>query len=668
MAPDSTRPASDQARLIAALRTPSVFGDGCEHVSVLETHISYVLLTGKHAYKIKKSVSLGFLDFTTLAARRFYCEQELKLNRRLAPALYLDVVAITGTIDAPILGGDGPALEYAVKMREFPQEALASLLLSRNELGAADIDVLAAKVSAFHATIEVAGPDSAFGRPDDVLRFALQNFSQIRPLLGAPAERADLDALALWAEHEHKVHYTAFSERQRGGFIRECHGDLHLGNIARIDGEITIFDCIEFNDAMRWIDVMSEVAFTVMDLQDRGRGDLGQRFLNAYLEITGITRACRSCASISRIARWCGQTSPACAPSSSAPATRAEPSSPNTMAMSISPDPMHNHRRRRSFSHMASPGPESRRCRRRCWKSLGAVRIRTDVERKRLHGLGPRERSPAGIDRGLYAPDATEATYQHVCTLARGVAAAGHVALVDATFLKRWQRDLFRKLASNLQVPFVIVTFAASESTLRERITRRAIEGHDASDANLAVLDHQLRVQEPLAPEERADVFVYGSEAPRLSVPMRRRPGVRLSSGSPPQTVASQTPRRSPSPIPARGPKSRSCHCRQVTPRRPCRLSQSKRTCHGCFSPIGTPGNSRSRSARRTSTSLPWLLDDSTAVRNCGSIAGSRTTSISTLCRYRLTPAAACGSPRTITLSIGWSRCVGCPRHACSTG
>ena len=254
---------------------------------VLETHISYVLLTGKHAYKIKKNVRLGFLDFTTLAARRFYCEQELKLNRRLAPALYLDVVAITGTIDAPVLGGDGPALEYAVKMLEFPQEALASQLLSRNELGVADIDVLAAKVAAFHAKIEVAAPDIAFGRPDGILRIALQNFAQIRPLLAAPADRAELDALALWAEREHKAHHAAFIERQRGGFIRECHGDLHLGNIARIEGEITIFDCIEFNDAMRWIDVMSEVAFTVMDLQDRGRADLGHRFLNAYLEITG---------------------------------------------------------------------------------------------------------------------------------------------------------------------------------------------------------------------------------------------------------------------------------------------------------------------------------------------------------------------------------------------
>ena len=251
---------------------------------------------------------------------------------------------------------------------EFSQEALASLLLSRNELGAADIDALAAKVAAFHAKIEVAAPDSAFGRPDDILRIALQNFSQIRPLLAAPADQAELDALALWAEREHQAHHAAFCERQRGGFIRECHGDLHLGNIARIDGEITIFDCIEFNDAMRWIDVMSEVAFTVMDLQDRGRRDLGHRFLNAYLEITGdyaglsVLRFYLAYRAMVRamVARL------RAVQLGSGDARRA--SSTSTMAMSISPGPTPDHRGRRSFSRMVLPGPARRRCRRRCWR------------------------------------------------------------------------------------------------------------------------------------------------------------------------------------------------------------------------------------------------------------------------------------------------------------
>jgi predicted kinase len=190
--------------------------------------------------------------------------------------------------------------------------------------------------------------------------------------------------------------------------------------------------------------------------------------------------------------------------------------------MLISPGPTHN-RRGRNHPHPWPGGIRQDDLSQALLEVLGAVRIRTDVERKRWHGYGPHERSQAGVDRGLYAPDATEATYRRVCTMAGGVIAAGHVAIVDATFLMRWQRDLFRHLASQLQVPFVIVTFVASESTLRERITRRAIEGHDASDADVAVLDHQLRVQEPLAPDERADAVTTIAK-PRSSCPRRQRP------------------------------------------------------------------------------------------------------------------------------------------------
>src|SRR5271167_3267482 len=167
---------TDQARLLSALACPAIFGPGCTRVERLETHISYILLTGQHAYKIKKAVNFDFLDFTTLAARRFFCEEELRLNRRLAPALYLGVVPITGSVDAPILGGDGAALEYAVQMREFPQHALATAILARGELALADIDALAATVAAFHGAIAVAGAQAAFGAPAEVLRQARQNF------------------------------------------------------------------------------------------------------------------------------------------------------------------------------------------------------------------------------------------------------------------------------------------------------------------------------------------------------------------------------------------------------------------------------------------------------------------------------------------------------------
>jgi len=514
MAPASNL-VSAQQRLVAALAAaPEIFGPDCTHVRLLETHISHVLLTGRHAYKIKKSVDLGFLDFTTLAARRFYCDEELRLNRRTAPNLYLDVVAITGTSERPVLGGDGRVLDYAVRMLEFSQEALASRLLRHRRLGAADIDALAARVAAFHASVAVAAPDSDHGRPDDILRIALRNFETVRPLLEPGPGVGELDALAQWTEREYRRLQPVFAARQHGGSVRECHGDLHLGNIARIDGALTPFDCIEFNAAMRWIDVLSEVAFTVMDLDDHGRGDLGQRFLNGYLELTGdygglpVLRFYLAYRAMVRamVARLqAGQLAAGDARRNALAEYDGYIDLARSYARAPQPAIVITH-------GLAGSGKTT--LTQPLLEVLRAVRIRTDVERKRQHGLGPRERRPEGVDRGLYAPDSTEATYRHVQVLARGAVEAGHSVIVDAAFLKRWQRDLFRRLAGELRVPFVIVSFAARDAWLRERIVRRAADARDASDATLAVLDYQLQTQDPLAPDELPETVVYDSEAP----------------------------------------------------------------------------------------------------------------------------------------------------------
>ena len=503
-----------QAQLLAALSRPAVFGPGCERVERLETHISCVFLTGCYAYKIKKAVALGFLDFTTLAARRFFCQEELRLNRRLAPALYLDVVPITGSVDAPILGGDGPALEYAVRMREFPQDELASRILARGELSPGHIDALAEKVAAFHGASGVARRDGSFGSPDEILRVARQNFAQIRPHLATAAELDELEKLRTWTERARAACHSAFLCRRKEGFIRECHGDLHLNNIARIDGEFVIFDCIDFSESMRWIDVMSEVAFMVMDLDYRGRADLARRFLNTYLERTGgyagltvlrfylVYRALVR-AKIARLRAAQLEAGPV------RDALLAEYRAYVTLARSYA----QSLRPALAITHgLAGCGKTT--LSQALLETVGAVRIRSDVERKRLRGLGALERGRNGIDRGLYAAGVTEATYRQLAAQARQVVGAGLVAIIDATFLKRWQRDLFSDLATELGLSFVIIDFVASDSTLRGRIAQRAADGSDASDADLAVLDHQLRSREPLAPQEQTFVVTYDAEAP----------------------------------------------------------------------------------------------------------------------------------------------------------
>jgi len=498
---------------VDALASSGVLG-GATPATKLETHISFVLLTGSHAYKIKKAVDFGFLDFTTLAARRFFCTEELRLNRRLAPELYLEVVQIGGGVDAPVVGDPGPALEYAVKMREFPQSALASGLLATGMLEPTDIDKLAAKVAAFHGSIAVAAPDGAFGAPDEILRLAQRNFEAFVPLPARSPERSELEELRAWTEREHARCQDALLRRRQQGFVRECHGDLHLNNIARIDFELVIFDGIEFNEAMRWIDVMSEIAFTVMDLEDRGRADLAHRFLNAYLERTGDH------AGLAVLPFYLAYRALVRAKIAHLRAAQLGTGTAANAALAES----------RGYLRLARHYAEPRRpaliitcglsgCGKTALsqallETIGAVRVRSDVERKRLHGVAATARSEADIAQGLYSPAATEATYDRLRALARDILAAGSIAIVDATFLRQADRESFRMLARDLAVPFVILVFEAKEATLRERITRRRGEGVDASDADLAVLAHQIATREPLTTAERTYAVTYDAEAP----------------------------------------------------------------------------------------------------------------------------------------------------------
>ena len=431
-----------QVGLIAALRNPAHFGGQCKGIKLLETHISFVLLTGTYAYKIKKVIRLGFLDFISLAARRFYCERELRLNRRFAPALYLDVVAITGSVEQPQIGGSGPVLDYAVKMREFPQEALLSNVLERNALTTDRIDQLAAIVAHFHRDIDVAPADGPFAAPDDVLQLALANFAEIRAVTADAEERHDLDQLEMWTRSEYALRREMIAARRQGGFVRECHGDLHLGNIALVDGALTIFDCIEFNDRMRWIDVISEVAFTVMDLEHRGSRAYAQRFINAYLEQAGdyggvavlrfyvVYRATvRAKVAFLRAAQLADGDAKAASQRDYNDHLRLA----TEYAMDARPAVVITH----GFA-----GCGKTTLSQILLERIAAIRIRTDVERKRLRGLGARDSSRSSIDRALYAPEVTRTTYDHLSRLARTIVESGFTALIDGTFLRRWQRDM----------------------------------------------------------------------------------------------------------------------------------------------------------------------------------------------------------------------------------
>ena len=272
--------------LIQALQNPALYNHPVSHFQVIETHISWVLLTGDYAYKIKKPIDLGFLDFSSLEKRHHYCLQELALNRRLAPQIYLDVIAIGGKPESPVLGAE-PIIEYAVKMRQFSQSSRLDNVLASHTLKPEHIDQLADNIAAFHEQIEIAGKDSDYGNPASVLKPIEENFQQIFARLSDDDDIRQLDALKDWSLTQYAQLLPHIKQRKVDGFVRNCHGDLHLANIALIDEKIVIFDCIEFNESLRWIDVISEVAFTTMDLIDRGHTNYAARLLDRYLQRSG---------------------------------------------------------------------------------------------------------------------------------------------------------------------------------------------------------------------------------------------------------------------------------------------------------------------------------------------------------------------------------------------
>jgi aminoglycoside phosphotransferase family enzyme/predicted kinase len=434
-------------------------------VSVVETHISWVLLAGEFAYKIKKPVTLPFLDYGSVAKRRACCTEELSINRRFAPDLYLDVVDLAG--------------EPAVKMRRFAADAQLDRVCAFGDLTGAQLSVFARELAAFQAAAAVPSAPT-LGAPDTVLADALENFAELQALM--PAEAAFLAALEGWTRTEFARHAQDFARRQRQGRIREGHGDLHLGNLVLLAGRIVPFDAIEFNDRFRCIDVASEIAFTLLDLLEHGRPGLAGWLLSEWLDRSGdhdaltVLRFYLVYRAMVRAKVAALQGRPADCARYLAFAHRLAVAPSPTLTITCGP------------SGSGKTWASSRRL--ASADFLHTVRIRSDVERKRLFGLAPEDASGGSI----YTPTATLRTYAHLGELAELAIAAGWSVIVDAAFLKRTERDVFRVLAERLGVPFSILAPAAAPEEMRRRLIAR--QG-DASEATPAVLDQQLGWFEP---------------------------------------------------------------------------------------------------------------------------------------------------------------------------
>ncbi|MDT8399200.1 MAG: AAA family ATPase [Pseudomonadales bacterium] len=511
------------SQLIDALLSPACYSHQTGTIRLLETHISWVLLTGSFAYKIKKPVNYGFLDFSSLAQRRFYCEEELRLNSRFSDELYLAVVPITGSVDEPRVDGTGPVLEYAVKMQQFAQENLLDALAERGQLQERDIAALAKKLADFHTDVAAkAEPGLAkkqdpkkrleYGSVHSIHHAALENFRQIEPLLSDKTALDDLERLRCWTEQQAKDLAGVFEQRQRSGWIRECHGDLHLANIARIDGHITLFDCLEFNPELRWIDTQSELAFLLMDLEEKHLPALANNLLNSYLEYTGdypglqvlnfykVYRAMVR-AKVKLLSLSADQTT------ASMTAARTEYGRYIDLALSYLdvPSPF------LAIMHGVS-GTGKSTVAAVVAGAVGAIRLRSDVERKRLFGLSPEAKSGSGIGVNIYSAEASRRTFAALVESARTLLALSYPVLVDATFLAEKWRRLFAELAAAKGVPFVILDCHASAQTIRERLQHRQEAETSVSEAGLEIMQHQLQKAEPLTRQEKNVVVHINTE------------------------------------------------------------------------------------------------------------------------------------------------------------
>ncbi len=483
--------------LIASLLRGQGFVPPPGRVDLVETHASWLLLAGEFAYKVKKPVTLPFLDYGSLEKRAACCRAELELNRRFAPGLYLDVVPIGGSAQEPLIG-QLPAVEWAVRMRRFDEAGRLDHLAARNELRNVHLGQLAADLVAFHGAARAASADDPWGTPGRVLAAALENFAELRELLPA-ADQARVEALAAWTEQEFARRAANFSARKAAGCIREGHGDLHLGNLVLIDGRVTPFDCIEFNEDFRWNDPVSEVAFVWIDLLDHDQPGLAAWFLNAWLEHGGdhgalaVLRfyAVYRAVVRAKIAALRARQEDAAAAAGEIAAARGyldlawKIAVPPAPTLCITCGLSGSGKTTASTARLLGAGqPEAGHL----------IRLRSDVERKRLFGLAPLQASASPPDGGIYTPEATRRTYQRLHELAAAALDAGWPVIVDAAFLRRAEREEFRALAAARGAAFEILATDAPVEELRRRITARH---DDASEATLAVLERQLGWFEP---------------------------------------------------------------------------------------------------------------------------------------------------------------------------
>ena len=478
--------------LITALQDAKLYDHEVKNFSVLETHCSWVILAGYYAYKIKKPVDFGFLNYTSLAKRKHYCEEEMKRNQLLAKQIYLNIVPVYGTVDKPNFNGRGDVIEYAVKMHQFPQENLLSNVQKQGRLTGEIIDKLATRLAHFHATTNAVPQSSIIGNSEHTHQQIRDNFTQTLPLLENEADQQELQQLSNDVKILYQKVKPVIDRRKASGFVKQCHGDVHLNNIVLLNNEPIIFDCIDFNDDFCWTDTMADLGFITMDLDEFGETHFSWRLLNHYLQISGdydglqVLPYFQSYRAMVR-----AKVAMISLANTTAPEKRAEYYRRYKGCVALAKAYLQPKKAKLLLTCGVSASGKSTLAQ-QLSNALNLVTLASDRERKRQANITLQDDCSAPVSTELYSQQQTEQTYGTLLKLSKTILAAGCSLIVDATFREYKHRQTFARLAQQINVPFIILYCHAKEKQLRRRLSLRQQQAQSISDATQEVLTLSL--------------------------------------------------------------------------------------------------------------------------------------------------------------------------------
>jgi len=468
-----------------------------EVITTIETHISIVFLTGEFAYKLKKPVDFGFLDFTHLAERKRFCELEINLNRRTAPDLYLEVCPLYCKEGHLQFTPYGDPVEYVIKMAQFDPNLVLGRYLKDHTLSPSQIKDLTENIAAFHVSAEKASTDLAFGHPDNVIHPMLDNFPSLLKTFTHPEQQYRLRQLADWTHFTQKTLYAALLNRKENGDIRACHGDMHLDNITLLNEKPTLFDGIEFNEQFRWIDVMNDLAFLMIDLENRQQLTLKRQLLSYYINLTGDYTGL-NLLKFYQVYRSMVRAKITALRYHQLDKNTLEADNYYTLALSYlkqAEDTAYELPQPKLILMQGISGSGKSHYAQQILEHLDAIIISSDIERKRLFGMTPLDRVPQTEQQTLYSVEMNRRTYQRLLELAESILTAGYSVIIDATFLKEVHRSPFQQLAKKHAYDFYVFAIKHQNhlSVIEDSLTQRSQANDNPSDADINVMRRQLK-------------------------------------------------------------------------------------------------------------------------------------------------------------------------------